>query len=235
MKRIIGLLVLIFVISLGISTPANYLYSTVEDQIQGMQLTQINGSIWHGSAELSIEGLETGAIEWHFSPTTLLTGGLGWNFTLADQAVTGHAAAKVWQLSSLSALTITTSTQALSQWNPVLNTITSDVSADLKHISAEQCNDTSGEIRLERTSVIGLPLGSIDVQVQCEGENYSATFNNRDSPITLTGKALLTPNGGYQLNAQLQSNEPALQQQLSSLLGGSPSDQRFTIRERGNL
>ena len=235
MKRIIVLLMFIFIISFGISTPAHFLYSLVDDQLQGAELTNIEGSIWQGEADLSVGNMDTGKVTWRFSPTALLTGGLGWNFTLINESVTGFAAAKVWSLSTLSSLAINTNTQHLAQWNPLLNTISSDVSAQLEQVSANQCRQTQGTMTLENTSVMGLPFGIIDVQVTCEGENYSASFRNQESPIQLTGSALLTPKGGYQFNAQLLSRDPALRQQLSGLLGGSPEDQRFTVRERGNL
>ncbi|WP_277251823.1 type II secretion system protein N [Neptunomonas phycophila] len=138
MKRIIVLLMFIFIISFGISTPAHFLYSLVDDQLQGAELTNIEGSIWQGEADLSVGNMDTGKVTWRFSPMALLTGGLGWNFTLINESVTGFAAAKVWSLSTLSSLAINTNTQHLAQWNPLLNTISSDVSAQLEQVSADQ-------------------------------------------------------------------------------------------------
>lgn len=58
----------------------------------GIGLTALSGTLWDGSADLVLGGIEAGRVEWRFTPVTILQGALGYHLALSapGQALSGE-------------------------------------------------------------------------------------------------------------------------------------------------
>lgn len=236
MKRALGLFIGVLTISLVAHFPASYLYPFVAPMLpKGTQVTQLNGTLWRGNAQLRVDRFEVGPVTWRFAVPRLIRLETGWQITLPQLGANALIAAKPWQLPRLSSVELTADSQPIQRQFPVLAGVATQLDMQLQNLTAGNCEATQGEVILARTQVFELPFGTVSGDINCQGNRYYVEFRNANAPISLTGSATLSAQGAYQLDAQLKTQDATLQQQLVTLFGGRADQQTFVIKQQGRM
>ena len=71
------------------------LTSLVLDRMDGVDMTQIKGTLWDGEGSLYVRSQPMGRLEWDVRPASLLGGAIGCDFALEDQHHQLHGTADV--------------------------------------------------------------------------------------------------------------------------------------------
>lgn len=240
MKKLIALLVGAYLFSLIITTPVSIIHRMVQAQLSGIGLEakNIDGSVWHGKAHIAFPANTSpniGLVAWAFKPTTLLSGKLGWDLTPVNLSTELSIAIYPWSIDRLQSVTLKTTAAGLLPLHPLLNSLESQITAELLNVQQGNCQDTTGMLNFNNARFMKINFGSINGILTCNTNAYQLAFTNQQSDITLKGKINLTADGQYQLNASLHTNDPTTRQQLATLLGDSANKHQFSVRESGHL
>ncbi len=96
MKRYIAAGIVLFIVFALAFAPAGIL-DRAADEAPGLDLVDTRGTVWRGSADLLIEGLPMGQLNWDFEGTSLLlaTPSYAWQLTRPDGQFNGTAGSSI--------------------------------------------------------------------------------------------------------------------------------------------
>jgi len=234
MKKLISLSVLVFTIAFISNTPAYFFYQPFSTTIPA-QLSNIEGTLWKGSARLTIAGTPIGKTQWQFQPVKLIQAQLGWQLSFPEIETIGEFSFYPWDPQTVKTLSVTSSSIGLARINPALNGIHANVNAELSDLNALTCLDSmKGTASISDTRALGLSLGVVDAEISCDKQQYIFSFANTKAPIKLQGDGSFVAAGQYLIKGELATDDPATQSKLTALLGPAQSG-RFVFQESGHL
>lgn len=227
---------LVYLLCLIIFAPARLVLTRLLPDNQPLKLEQISGTLWQGAGYARLEGLELGQISWQLRPGYLFRGQLGASLQAAELNTRAQLAVYPWRPASLQHLLLQGEIPPLARLEPLLAGVEGAFNADMTGIDAASCQEANGDITLNGVKAYGLDAGKIEGILSCTDKGaWQVEFNNQSAPVKLAGSFKLTRQGGYLLDARLQTNDEALREQLTALLGKANAKGQFSLRQTGQL
>lgn len=241
-SRLIKLGLLVFVLGLILLFPARVAYrwfAPAEFIASG-----ISGSVWSGHAtEASAYGTYFRDLSWRFHPLDLVTAKLGYAIEskLASGFVEGNIAIGIGgtlRATELKATLPLTSLQSISSLAGTRGSVSADFS-ELRISSgipvvADGVLEISG---LTLPLVSRDPLGGFRAEFFSEDSGISASIEDTNAVIDVAGSLQVSPEGAYQLLAQLTAtgDTPAPIRQQLQFLGSANDRGQHELRLEGQL
>ena len=237
MKRIIGILVLVFVISLLVTAPARVIVSFLP-KTASVKLAGIEGSIWNGRvANLSIKRESYSNINWTLNPLLLLTGKLGGQFTLDESRVDASGEWRAGFDSTVSVLNASFATPA-NELAPMLPykgvALEGDIRLEVEQASFNETTGPSGVIAQAywANSAVGLTgnpvgLGNFVLDIASNDEQaIIITAKPSANQIDLRGQATMIWNKEVALNFTVKEDVPQSLRSATNFLKKTPDKRR---------
>ncbi len=209
MKRIIAGCFIYFAF-LIVTLPASFLDSIFSHYSGGaLRVTNAQGTLWHGSATLGINGVDAGRYAWKIRLLELMLGRLHVAFDSGADIVLKPAGLEMKHVSvELPASALSLLGKELASIRPSgLLKIRSDEFAFSKHSSGTLTADW--ENAASPLSNVN-PLGSYRVTVNGEGEALRISLDTLKGPLRLTGSGLWSDKSGFRFNGTGESAEPGI-------------------------
>ena len=234
MKKLISLSVLVFTIAFLGNAPAYFFYQPFSATIPA-QMSNVEGTLWKGSARLTIAGKPIGKTQWQFQPVKLIQAQLGWQLSFPDIDTIGELSFYPWDPQTVKTLSVTSSSLGLARINPALNGIHANLHAELYDLNALTCLDNmKGTASISDTRALGLSLGVVDTKISCDKQQYIFSFENASAPIKLRGDGAFGVTGQYVIKGELATDDPAARSRLTALLGPAQNG-RFIFQQSDYL
>ncbi len=234
MKRVIGYAVFAvaaYVVFLLANFPADRAYALVRRHLPPqVQLYGLEGSVWHGRAEVAHLGQYSVApLNWQYRPGGLLTGRIAIKVNLergADRAsaVVALSSGGEVRLSDVSAvLPADDVTQALLRLPFVQLAGEFNAKLDSLRIQASHIAALNGTLSWNDAQVLkpqAYQLGGVEAVFKTDNNVIKGTLRDTGGLLQLDGLVTLKPDGTYQVNANVgtrDNSQPALNRLINSL------------------
>jgi hypothetical protein len=236
---------LIYLLFLIISLPANFVWSLAPQQIKrSVIVSNLQGSAWSARADsVIVNDFELGKANWTLNPLLLFIGKLGGHITVRNalgQAQSGFAIQSD-QLVELSDLTGEFNAAMLDPaFRPFtfagvikseLNTLELEKKAQLTATGTLQWNNAS------ITGVQEVPLGNVLFNATPEAKGTRLQVTNEGGVIAISGDIRVAGNGRYNLNLLLTNRDKRRTDidTILSVLGRLDAKGRVRLNQQGML
>lgn len=232
----------VFVLGIVVMFPARVAYDWFAPP--GVALAGLEGTVWSGQArDATIAGLYLRDIEWHFRPTRLATGRIGYHLTARPPGGEIEADVSVSPAGTL-AIDDLRGTLPLD----MLRTITRvDRLAGMATVSVESAVLENGlptavrgslEVRDLLVPIVSRSsIGGYRAEFFTDEQGINASVEDTDGVVDIAGQLLVRPDRSYLFTGLLAPTDqtpPRMQNQMQFL--GSPNDRgQYPIRMEGVL
>lgn len=243
---LIGFLALSFFLIINI--PAAPVYEAIKDKVPKLQIQNIEGTIWQGSAQQVMvkPGHVLKEVSWSVCVTHILMAEACVDFdaNYNDSPLSGQIAVDMNKNVQGKNIKISMTAKALSQMVTMpMGEIAGDIDVDLATISWQQGGipAISGAIKWNNASVTiaeTAKLGDITIILKDPIDNpINAEINNKEGHLEISGQASLSEKTDYAINLKLIPRDKANQNLKNSLsLFAQPGPNgSFTLNNNGNL
>lgn len=245
-------IILALVLYLGFliaSLPAQLVYA-YSKQMLGQKLpltmTEVDGSIWTGSAGQSKFGTQVfDSVQWRFRPLRLLTGHLelGWEFTIPDGYAKGIAGVNFMgryymkQLEGLVPMGYLAKAAKVEALRPGGSM---DISLDNVEFNTQSITAVSGNVAwhgAEITLLKPMRLGDFKVALESGAEGIKGVLSDAGGPLQLEGLLTLDGEGSYQFNGTLMVRDTSQTDLVNAMrsLGRPDAGGKYKIKQSGKL
>ena len=212
LRTSVVLFIFCFICFLIVSLPTQVPASLLGRAVPGISYGSTSGTLWRGAMkELQINAVRAGDVDLAVSPFPLLMlrAGVMWEANGPDLAGAGQAWQSLLGTTGLKANNLEVSAGAMIPWLPIFGTVQVN---DLDVVMARSgCKRASGKIatdvlqRSERTlNWQGPPLSGA---IQCIGDELVLQMAGRDQTVGLDARAAIRPDGSFQQDIIVQTNE----------------------------
>lgn len=239
----VGLLFLI--LFLIIKLPASVAYYFIKDNIAGLQLTNIEGTVWDGRAGIvAYQEHKFTNVHWQLSASALIIGRTVLEIKSRDPryplkasiARRGEGNLSIQQLTGTVPASLLNTIPALA-WMRISGDVILDI--DSLELADHQLNEAEGKLLIEQGQLIQpvkTSLGTISVNMTTESERIVVKLNDQQAPIGIDARLILLPSRKLQFNGKFMPTNLA-DNFLVSLLkntGQLQADGTITINYQGN-
>ncbi|MCF6281050.1 MAG: type II secretion system protein N [Candidatus Polarisedimenticolaceae bacterium] len=226
--------------------PATQLYNVAKEQIPGLQLAQIKGSVWDGSAQqLTFKGLQIGPIYWQFKPLSLLFGQIEVALTISDAKLkaTSRAGSTLSGEFYLSNLKGESSVEIITSLIPNLPvTPAGSIIFDLEEVgfSDQHLSSATGNIDWQRASVtqpIDIQIGNLNLRLNSDDDGIHGKISDQGATLGIDAQLELQASGQYQIKGKIQPkpNTPTDLINALNILGRPDPTGAISINLSGHL
>ncbi len=248
MKSKIGYAVLffgVFLLSLLVMTPATYVASILEEEVDGLTLYGVEGTLWSGEMQaLEIEGVVLENIEWSLSPLALLFGNAQLHMTSSSDGLQGGGVVEIGLLSHEITLYDTVVQLPVEKYAPQLGLadfdLTGELELNLNQLRYQQgvIYGLSGLLVWHQAGISGaLALGVLQAEFTQQDGVLEAVLSDREGPVKLDGELSLQSSGHYQFKSRLGARDESdlgLKQTLR-LIGRTIDENRVEVKMSGSV
>ena len=226
--------------------PATQLYNVAKEQMPGLQLAQIKGSVWDGSAQqITVNALQVGPIYWQFKPLSLLFGQFEVDLTISDAKLkaTGSAGRSLSGEFYLSNLKGESSVGTITTLIPNLPvTPAGSIIFDLEEVgfNGQRLSSATGNIDWQRASItqpVDIQIGNITLHLNSDDEGVHGKISDKGATVGINAQLELQMNGQYQIKGKIQPkpNTPADLTNALNILGRPDPTGAIPINLSGHL
>ena len=236
---------LIYLLFLIISLPANFVWSLAPQQLKrDVIVSNLQGSAWSASADsVIVNNFELGKANWTLNPLLLFIGKLGGHITVRNamgQAQSGFAVLSD-QLVELTDLTGEFNAAMLDQaFRPF--TFAGVIKSELSTLELKRKAKltTTGTLQWNNASITGVqevPLGNVLFKATPESKGTRLQVTNEGGVIAISGDIRVAGNGRYNLNLLLANRDPRRTDinTILSVLGRLDAKGRVRFNQQGML
>ncbi len=236
----------VYLLFLIVNIPATLVSSQVRDQLPGLTLYGVHGTVWSGSADsLAYGTLHAQNVRWSLRALPLLFGRveIAWALDapgLHGRGKLGRTLGGSIYVSDLVAEAPVASLQALSPYKLPLP-LAGIASLDLRSVRLDDgaLREADGVVDLKSAALKApnLKLGDFRITMETDDAGTKATLADRGGPLQAQGIAMLKPDGSYQFNGSFASrdnDQPALERYLR-LFGRPGPDGKVQVSTTGRL
>jgi len=217
-------------------------------QEQGVTLgaVGIDGTVWSGeAASVSFNGISLGGTTWELAPLKLLTGRIGgrWMVQPPGGYLSGNATVSSEQV-RLSRLDGRLSAARLMAYAPAIPVqLDGEISGRMERIvlSRAKIVEAAGAViwnQAKVTAPMEMPLGDLRVEVTtAEDGQIVGDVSDAGGPLSISGEAVLAPQGTYRLELDLAARQGASSElkQALDMLGRSGPGGKHRVTYSGRL
>lgn len=229
-KKLLAVGVFTYFIFLISHFPASVLYSWFWKNSNPVQLVNLQGSIWSGTAAQmrTSGGMDLQQIEWHLSPWKLLLGRISVNVQIKDSRYPGHGELNVGLNQSIRLHNAVGKIPA-----SLLNNIRGleflklegTLEYDLRdvQIDAGEIRSATGEVQLQQAKLktpVATEIGDVQFDIQTKKSNVEIVFRDLKSSFRINGKVVLLPERRFDYSATLiptPASDPAIVSMLRNV------------------
>ena len=250
MKRVIGYVVFavtLYVAFLLVTFPADRAYALVKHRLPPrIQLYGLEGSVWHGHADVAQLGqYRVAPLNWQYRPAGLLVGRIDVKVQFNEGA--GRASAVVGlsrggdvRLSDVDAAL--PASELVQMLRLPLVQVDGELSAKLDslQIKASHLTALNGTLTWNDAGVLkpqSYQLGGLEARFNTDNNVIKGTLKDKGGKLSLDGLVTVKPDGAYQLNANVgtrDSSQPALNRLINSLGRQGPGG-KVAVKYSGKL
>ena len=237
--------VILYLLFLIISLPANFVWSLAPQQIKrSVIVSNLQSSAWSGSADsIIVNGFELGKANWNFNPLLLFIGKLGGHITIRNamgQAQSGFAIQRD-ELIELSNLTGELNAAML---DPAFRpfTFAGVIESDLTTFELQRKARliATGTLRWNNASITGVQevaLGNVLLNASPEAKGTRLQVSNEGGLIAISGDIRVAGNGRYTVNLLLSNRDKRRTDinTILSVLGRADAQGRVRLNQQGML
>ncbi len=248
MKSKIGYALLFFgvyLLGLLVMTPATYLASILEEQVDGLTLYGVEGTLWSGEMQaLEIEGTVLKNVEWTLSPLPLLLGNAQLHITSHSDELQGDGIIEIGLLSHEIALRDTVVKLPVERYAAQFGLadfdLTGEFELNLDQLRYQQgvIYGLSGLLVWHQAGISGaLVLGALQAEFTQQDGALEAVLSDREGPVKLEGEWSLQSSGHYQFRSRLGARDESdlgLKQTLR-LIGRTIDENRVEVKMTGSV
>lgn len=250
MKRNIKLLLLgisSFFVFMLVTFPAEYAYQYVQARIKPLYLSNLDGTLWTGSAGVvQYQSEHLGELSWSLHPHDIIRGRLETDFSLnANQLQTSGTAGKEFFGTAYAENIEGHLSAAFFGKHIGIKTFTPAgklrFSMQRMEFSPKgRLESAVGNIMWEQAGISSpaqVIFGNLNILVSTEKEGIVFNISDENSPIKIEANLLVCPDGKYELNGKLTPT-PAAQEGFSkslALLGKPDKNGVIKIKYAGRL
>ncbi|MCJ8341009.1 MAG: type II secretion system protein N [Pseudomonadales bacterium] len=230
---------LIFCAALIATAPMQWVYSQLDNSDDPITLSNINGSVWSGSASVQVRNTQLNyqADNWHwdFQPLSLLSLELNWRLTHQQQKIDAEIATSAFAFGSDLNIQLHSDIQSLVPINPLFSTISGQFSAQLENFSHSNCNAHRGEVQLQQLQFMGFKLQQLNAHISCSPEGlYKISYQSQDPATNIKGSLTIDQQGSYQSSMTVSSSDSQVSEQLATLATKTLSKGKYLIETGGD-
>ena len=219
LRWVIPAVVLVYLLFVAARLPASLLSEPLQQQVQGLSLAGVQGSLWSGEAvSASYKQLDLGELQWDFAPSALFSGQWGNAIELSngrDVTAAGQYAVSPLGNSSLSDFDIGTEIGALvtaSGYQLPGFTIDGDIRASIADAEWDQAgviSALSGSFQLLGLDLSGQQLGDFSGKLRLSenGEILVDFYPADNDGLGAEGGVVISQNGQAELTLALSRIE----------------------------
>lgn len=209
--------------------PADRAYAMLERHMPpGVQLYGVNGSVWHGQAQVAQVGrYRLAPFTWQYRPAGLLSGRL--DVKVSFDSGPGHAAAVVglYRDGDVHLADVDVGLPAGELVHlfrlPIIQ-LAGNVTARLDSLAVEshRLDALDGTLTWDKARVLkpsDFVLGGLEARFETKDRVIRGILRDKGGPLQVQGIVTLKPDGTYQVNADLENRDPG-QPQLTRFLHG---------------
>ena len=202
-----------------------------------MQAEHVSGHLRHGQAQgVQLPTASLDRLSWHWQPSALFAGRVGWQLRLSDQgeqlsAQVSLSARQHWYLDTVQGQLPLATVVALAGHS--LPFLSGQLLVDLPtvRINAEGVvQHIEGRVQLVDGQLpSGAPLGTVQAEFRTQTDSITADVRDTGGPMRLEARLTLNPDGRYQLTGELGARDgadPNLRQTLNLLGQPTPGGHR---------
>lgn len=238
-----------FVLFAVAKLPAGLLWQWVGPQFPELLLEGVEGSLWQGSAaEVFFRGHPLGGATWRWRPLALAAGEWRNHLTLESsgeriEAELGVNLQTEWVVTDLNVhmplMRFLGTCTGLKDRLPVALQGLLDLQIDELVYGDRRIERLRGELRLSGTTLASNPVGDLEAALSDLDGGLHADIRSpdRQSSVGLEGSALLSQDGGYEIDLVV-ANPDALGKELSSIVrvvGSVTENGRWYLHLQGQL
>ena len=244
-KWLIAYGVILYLLFLVISLPANVVWSLAPQQLKhGVIVSNLQGSAWSASADsIIVNGFELGKSNWTLNPLLLFVGKLGGHITVhnAMSEVQSGFAIQTDQLVELSNLTGEFNAAML---DPAFRpfTFAGIIKSDLDTLELQRKARlmATGTLQWNNASISGVQevaLGNVLLNASPEAKGTRFQVSNEGGLIAISGDIRVAGNGRYTLNLLLSNRDKQRTDinTILSVLGRLDAQSRVRLNQQGML
>ncbi len=194
--------------------PAAQLYSITRSHLPtALQLKQLNGSVWKGSAQkIAFNEYQVGPVYWQFKPLSLLLGQAKIMLTSTDKKLQlyGNAGIKLNGDIFLSNISGEASSDMLTTLIPNIPvTPVGRVTFDFPEVnfSKQRLSTIVGSadwLQAGLKQPIDIQIGKLNLQLTTESDGIHGTITDKGATVGVNAKLTLQLNGEYQIKGKIQ-------------------------------
>ena len=244
-KWLIAYGVILYLLFLIISLPANVVWSLAPQQLKrGVIVSNLQGSAWSARADsIIVNGIELGKTSWTLNPLLFFIGKLGGHITVRNamgEAQSGFTI-QTDQLVELSNLTAEFNAAML---DPAIRpfTLTGVLESELNTLQLQQKVQltATGILRWNNASITGVQevaLGNVLLNASPEAKGTRLQVSNEGGLIAISGDIRVAGNGRYTVNLLLSNrdNRRTDINTILSVLGRADAQGRVRFNQQGML
>jgi len=226
-KKLTAIGVITYFILLISQFPANAAYSWVSKRLLPVQLINLEGSIWSGTASRVhvSEGLDLHKLSWHLSPWSLLLGRIGMHVQIMDPVYPGNGEVNIGIGQGIH-LQNAKGRLPASMLRGIRGLeylgLEGTIEYDLHEVNIYEgtIQSASGVVRLQQAKLntpVDTEIGDIQFDIQTKEPNVEIVFRDIKSTFRIKGKIILMPERHFDYSATLTPT-PASDPDIVSML-----------------
>ncbi|MCF6217816.1 MAG: type II secretion system protein N [Gammaproteobacteria bacterium] len=235
----------VYLLSLWVILPATYVASILEEQVDGLMLYGVEGTLWSGEMRaLEVEGVVLENVEWSLSPWPLLLGNAQLNITSISDGLQGRGVVEIDLLSHEVTLYDSVVKLPVERYAAPLGLadfdLTGEFELNLNQLRYQQgvIYDLSGVLIWHQAGISGaLVLGALQAEFTQQDGALEAVLSDREGPVKLDGELSLQSSGHYQFKSRLGARDESdlsLKQTLR-LIGRTIDENRVEVKTTGSV
>ena len=228
--------VCVYFLVLAFTWPAVEVESYIEDQVPGLSLSMVTGSVYQGQAgQVSYLGTELGPAHWQLLPLALLTGRLEYHVDFSETAGAGRANAGVTFAGNFYGHDIDLNfspDHIIYRYSPVTVSTSGFINLQVGHFRLENGfpREFTGRAVWKSAAIlepVEIVLGDTVLTLENKGDELVGRVGN-EGDFRVTGEVALDPGGNYRVELLLAPEAGADSRTVSLL------DQTTTAQPGGN-
>ena len=202
----------VYVVILIAGFPASYARSTLQSALPGLQLAELDGSVFSGHASRAVyHGIDLGEVDWRFRPLALLLLRLEYHLEFAHPDSHGHVNIGVRPGGDVVGHDLTMRVRPdrlLNQFSPVAIESSGSIDLSLEQFTLQdqQLREVSGTAAWQQAAIdmpMVLTLGEVGLALETRGDTLVAVIT-RGGVLGLSGEVQLLPGNRYALDLVLR-------------------------------
>jgi general secretion pathway protein N len=233
-----------YLLILLVNYPANRAAGYLEQQLTGLSLQAVSGTVYSGrAANVVIQGLQAGAAEWTLRPAALLLGRLDYHVTLDGRSLQGSGNIGSGPLAGLVVKDVTVEVNPqylVDHFSPVpIKTLGAVMlTIDTLRIRDGFPDELYGHMSWKNAALqepVSLSLGQVDVVLGSTGDSVTGNISNTPADTAVSGDISLLAAGRYNLRLLLKprTSAPVEFVQMLDAYGQRQSDGSYVLTESG--